>query len=128
MRAHENLQDSVIESSLTVTSIASDFKITMMTDDRILRYVAAAFGIAGGMVGYGSGAIINALKTSATMFGGAMSTGGTTAPVVIDPSKAMDSTLKDIFVAQRTILDDTLKLAVGGEGDYSTLPDQVSLD
>lgn len=37
----------------------------------------------------------------------------------------MDSTLKDIFHAQLSILDSTQKLAVGGSGDYATLPDQV---
>jgi hypothetical protein len=50
-RAHENLQDSVIDSSLTVSGIASDFAITFQSDQEILRYVAAAFGMAGGLVG-----------------------------------------------------------------------------
>jgi hypothetical protein len=38
----------------------------------------------------------------------------------------MDSTLNDIFTTYNTMLDDILKLGVGGEGDYSTLPGQVS--
>ncbi|KAK3703000.1 hypothetical protein LTR37_014730 [Vermiconidia calcicola] len=123
-RAHENLQDSIIDSSLSVSGIASDFKITFTSDERTLRYVAAAFGIAGGLVGYGTGPIINGLKTTATMFGGAFAASGNSAPVTVDPSKAMDSTLKEIFKVQRTILDDTLQLAVGGGGDYASLPDQ----
>jgi hypothetical protein len=38
----------------------------------------------------------------------------------------MDSTLNDIFTTYNDMLDTILKLAVGGEGDYSTLPGQVS--
>lgn len=124
-RAHENLQDSVIDSSLTVTSIASDFQVTLTTEEQTLRYVAAAFGIAGGLVGYGAGPLVNGLKTTATMFGGAFAASANNAPVTIDLSKAMDSTLKEIFEAQRTVLDETLMLAVGGGGDYASLPDQV---
>lgn len=60
-------------------------------------------------------------------FGGVFASTANTPPVTVDPSKAMDSTLKDIFHAQLTILDDTLKLAVGGDGDYATLPDQVRI-
>jgi hypothetical protein len=59
------------------------------------------------------------------MFGGAFAASANSLPVTIDASKAMDQTLKDIFHAQLTMLDDTLSLAVGGEGDYATLPDQV---
>ncbi|KAK3705243.1 hypothetical protein LTR37_013404 [Vermiconidia calcicola] len=108
--AHENLQDSIIDSSLTVSGIA----------------IAAAFGIAGGLIGYGSGPIINGFKTSARMIGGAFAASASEDPVVVDPSKAMESTLKEVFKLQRTILDDTLQLAVGGRGDYASLPDQAS--
>ncbi|KAK5172373.1 uncharacterized protein LTR77_004012 [Saxophila tyrrhenica] len=123
-RAHENLQDSIIDSSLSVSGIASDFKIDFASDDKILRYVAAAFGMAGGMIGYGSGPIVNALKTSATMFGAAFATTGVNQQPAIDPSKAMDSALKEVFESQRRMLDGILKLAVGGGGDYDSLPDQ----
>jgi hypothetical protein len=44
----------------------------------------------------------------------------------IDPTSDMDSTLNDIFTTYNTMLDDILKLGVGGEGDYGTLPGQVS--
>lgn len=66
-RAHENLQDSVIDSSLTVSTIASDFKITFQSNQEILRYIAAAFTMASGLIGYGSGAFVNGFKTTASM-------------------------------------------------------------
>lgn len=59
-----NLQDNVIQSSLSVSSIASDFKVTITPNDQTLRYVAAAFGIAGGLVGYGVGPVVDGLKTT----------------------------------------------------------------
>lgn len=59
------------------------------------------------------------------MFGGAFAASANQVPVAIDSSKVMDATLKEIFAAQRTILDGTLELAVGGGGDYASLPDQV---
>ena len=55
-----------------------------------------------------------------------MAANAATPPVTIDPSKEMDATIKEIFAAQRDILDGTLELAVGGEGDYASLPDQVT--
>ena len=61
------------------------------------------------------------------MFGGMFAASANTAPVTIDPGQAMDAALKDIFEAQIKILDDTLALAVGGGGDYKSLPDQVSM-
>jgi hypothetical protein len=36
----------------------------------------------------------------------------------------MDSALKDIFSAERSYLDNILKTAVGGDGDYDALPGQ----
>jgi hypothetical protein len=124
-RAHENLQDEVIENALRVSTIASDFEVQLPADSQILRYVAAAFSIAGGLVGYGSGGTVNALKTTATMLGGTFAASANDPPVAIDPSQAMDEALLAIFQAQRDVLDDILALAVGGEGDYESLPDQV---
>lgn len=83
--------------------------------------------MAGGLVGYGSGALVNGLKTTATMFGGVFAASANSPPPTFDASKSMDSALKDIFHNELNILDGTLALAVGGDGDYSTLPDQVSL-
>jgi len=38
-RAHENLQDSVIDAGLSVSQIAADFEVKMQTDQEILRWV-----------------------------------------------------------------------------------------
>ncbi|KAK3713318.1 hypothetical protein LTR37_008510 [Vermiconidia calcicola] len=59
------------------------------------------------------------------MFAGAFAASANNATITVDPSKDMDASLKEIFSAQRGLLDNTLELAVGGEGDYSTLPDQA---
>jgi hypothetical protein len=60
------------------------------------------------------------------MLGGTFAASANNPPVAIDPSQAMDEALLSIFQAQRDILDDVLALAVGGDGDYESLPDQVS--
>jgi len=91
IHAHENLQDSVIDSSLSISGINSDFQIKLTQTDQTLRYVAAAFGMAGGLVGYGTGPLVNGLKTSATMFGGAFAASANTPPATVDSTKQMVS-------------------------------------
>lgn len=108
-----------------MSSINSDFAVTLTSNEEILRYVAAAFGMAGGLVGYGSGALVNGLKTTATMFGGAFAASANNPPITVTAGKEMDSMLKEIFNAERNLLDSTLKTAAG-DGDFASLPDQVS--
>lgn len=60
------------------------------------------------------------------MFAGAFAASANTPPPTTDPSKTIDTVLKEVFKSQITILDSTLKTATGGEGDYSKLPDQGS--
>lgn len=118
----------VIDSSLSVSGIAKDFSVTLTQSSDILKYVAAAFGMAGGFIGYGSGALVNGLKTSATMFGGAFAASGVKTQTPPDASGALDKALKTIFKDQRDQLDDYLAMAVGGDGDKSTLPDRGLID
>jgi len=49
-RAHDNLQDAIVQSALSVKTISSDFEVKLTTKESTLRYVAAAMGMAGGLV------------------------------------------------------------------------------
>lgn len=84
--------------------------------------------MAGGFIGYGSGALVNGLKTSATMFGGAFTASAVQTQSPPDASGALDKALRSIFQAQRDQLDGYLALAVGGDGDKNTLPDRGLID
>lgn len=84
--------------------------------------------MAGGLVGYGSGALVNGLKTSATMFGGAFTASAVQTQSPPDATAELDKALKSIFQAQRDQLDNYLALAVGGDGDKNALPDRGLVD
>lgn len=84
--------------------------------------------MAGGFIGYGSGALVNGLKTSATMFGGAFTASAVQTQSPPDASGALDKALRSIFQAQRDQLDGYLALAVGGDGDKTALPDRGLID
>lgn len=115
--------------------IADDFKVDLSSPNELLKFISAAFSMAGGLVAFGRfGSAAGMLwrddaKASATLFGGSLAASAAQAAEAgADPSPDMAQALRDAFGEQRDLLEGYLKLATGGEGDKNELPDRGPVD